>query len=65
MLCGAIVSCSPVSFSQTLDDELRQVPAADLAAQARLQGDAVRGAVVFFQHQMACAKCHSVGGSLA
>ncbi len=64
ILCLAIVPCSRVSFSQTLDDELRQSPAAELAAQSRLQGDAARGAVVFFQHQMACSKCHSVGGSL-
>ena len=64
VLWMALVSCGSVSFSQTLDDELRQVPGADLAAQSRLQGDAARGAVVFFQHQMACSKCHSVGGSL-
>ena len=53
-LCVALFPCSRVLFSQTLDDELRQSPAADLAAQSRLQGDAARGAVVFFQHQMAC-----------
>ena len=63
MLCVAIVGCSRVSFSQTLDDELRLTPATELAAQSRLQGDAARGAVVFFQHQMACSRCHSVGGS--
>ncbi len=64
ILCVALFPCSRVLFSQTLDDELRQSPAAELAAQSRLQGDAARGAVVFFQHQMACSKCHSVGGSL-
>ena len=53
---------SPVS-AQTLDAELQQVPAKELAAQARTEGDAVRGAVVFFQPHMACSKCHSVGGS--
>lgn len=63
-LCVALFPCSRVASSQTLDDELRQSTAADLAAQSRLQGDAARGAVVFFQHQMACSKCHSVGGSL-
>ncbi len=36
------------------------MPAAELAALARKEGDAVRGAVVFFQPQMACAKCHAV-----
>ncbi len=64
LLWVGFVPCSLAAFSQTLDDELRQSVAADLAAQSRLQGDAVRGAVVFFQHQMACSKCHSVGGSL-
>ena len=38
------------------------MPAAELALTlAKQDGDAVRGAVVFFQQQMACAKCHSVG----
>jgi putative heme-binding domain-containing protein len=49
--------------AQLLDEALRKVPAAELADQARRQGDAVRGAVVFFQQHMACSKCHSVGGS--
>ncbi|MBC7966687.1 MAG: heme-binding protein, partial [Fuerstia sp.] len=64
LLWVAIVPCSLVAFSQTLDDELQQSTTADLAAQSRLQGDSARGAVVFFQHQMACSRCHSVGGSL-
>ena len=64
LLWVAMAPCCTVSFSQTLDDELRQSPATELAAQSRLQGDAARGAVVFFQHQMACSRCHSVGGSL-
>ena len=46
---------------QTLDEDLRRVSAVDLAGLARIQGDASRGAVVFFQHHMACSKCHSVG----
>ncbi|ADB18904.1 heme-binding protein [Pirellula staleyi DSM 6068] len=49
------------SGAQTLEDDLRQVPAADLAAQAKLEGDAIRGAVLFFQQHMACSKCHAVG----
>ncbi|MEZ6057344.1 MAG: DUF6797 domain-containing protein [Planctomycetaceae bacterium] len=56
--------CSTTLFAQSLDAELRQSPAEGLAVEAKVRGDAVRGAVVFFQHQMACSKCHSVGGSL-
>jgi len=36
-------------------------PAAEFAALAKEQGDAARGAVVFFQQQLACAKCHAIG----
>jgi putative heme-binding domain-containing protein len=57
VLCGEMNSAA----AQALDEELRQVPAAELAAQARASGDAARGAVVFFQHYMACSKCHAVG----
>lgn len=48
-------------FAQTLEEDLLRVPATELAGLARQEGDAVRGAVVFFQHHMACSKCHSVG----
>jgi putative heme-binding domain-containing protein len=48
---------------QTLDDELKQMPAGEIAALAKSQGDAVRGAIVFFQPHMACAKCHVVGNT--
>jgi putative heme-binding domain-containing protein len=47
--------------AQTLEDELRRMPASELAALAKSEGDAVRGAIVFFQPYMACAKCHVVG----
>ena len=53
----------PVAAQSTLslDEDLRRVSAAELAALAKQDGDAIRGAVVFFQHHMACSKCHSVG----
>jgi putative heme-binding domain-containing protein len=50
--------------AQSLDEMLRTLPPAELALQAKADGDAARGAIVFFQQQMACAKCHSVGGTL-
>ena len=46
--------------AQTLDEDLRRSPPAELVALAQRDGDAARGGVVFFQHQMACSKCHSV-----
>ncbi len=33
-----------------------------LAPEARLQGDAARGAIVFHQPHMACVKCHTLDG---
>ncbi len=47
--------------AQTLDETLRQQPVAELVRLAKTDGDATRGAVVFFQHYMACSKCHAVG----
>jgi putative heme-binding domain-containing protein len=49
--------------AQTLDETLRQTPASELAALAKSEGDAARGAVVFFQPHMLCAKCHLVGSA--
>jgi putative heme-binding domain-containing protein len=51
--------------AQSLDVELQQVPIKDLVVAARELGDAARGAVVFFQPQMACSKCHAVGKGTA
>ena len=45
----------------SLHEQLQAMPAADLVKLARQEGDAARGAVVFFQPFMLCAKCHSVG----
>lgn len=62
--CAALLAfvglASPVA-AQMLDDELKRLPAAELAALAKTEGDATRGAVVFFQPHMACVKCHVVG----
>ncbi len=55
---------TPVA-AQTLEDQLKSVPASQLAAQAKQEGDAVRGAIVFHQQQMACSKCHTVSGAAA
>lgn len=47
--------------AQSLEVLLRQQSPEALVAQARNEGDAVRGAIVFFQPTLACSKCHSVG----
>lgn len=63
----ALIICSCALSAvrgQTLDERLRQAPAAELAKLARQAGDAQRGALVFFQPHMACAKCHPIGEPL-
>ena len=44
----------PVPLAQ----ELAKIPAAELAQQARANGDAKRGATIFFNQALSCAKCH-------
>jgi hypothetical protein len=51
-----IVPCSARAADSTLT--LQQLPIADLAKAVRARGDAARGAVLFFQPFLACAKCH-------
>jgi putative heme-binding domain-containing protein len=43
---------------QSLQKKLEAEPVAELAHAAREQGDAGRGAVLFFQTFLTCAKCH-------
>ena len=47
-------------LGQTLEESLLAEPASRLAADALDQGDAKRGAVVFYQPFMSCRKCHHV-----
>ncbi len=46
------------SADQTLQDRLANESPAELAKAARTRGDAGRGAVLFFQPFLTCAKCH-------
>lgn len=57
----AVMAMVSTGEAQTLDEELRGVPVAELVALAKSEGDASRGAVLFFQQQMSCSKCHAVG----
>ncbi len=50
-------------FFQSLEERLLSEPVAALASEAREQGDAARGAVVFHQQSLQCAVCHSAGQS--
>jgi putative heme-binding domain-containing protein len=64
LLFALRVASADENLQQTgpaLEAELQQSSAQDLADAARDLGDAARGAVVFFQPQMACSKCHSTG----
>lgn len=60
-ICFLLVGRAAFAETQTLDDALRQQPASELVRLAKAEGDATRGAVVFFQHYMNCSKCHAVG----
>ena len=48
----------PAGMAQSLEDELKLAGAANLVKAARELGDAQRGAVVFYQPQLACTRCH-------
>ena len=63
-LALALAALAPAAAGQSLEESLQREAEADpagLARSAREQGDAARGAVVFFQPRMACSKCHAVG----
>lgn len=49
-----------VSLAGQLEAALQQVDSGKLADEAKSQGDAARGAVVFFRPDVGCSKCHSV-----
>jgi putative heme-binding domain-containing protein len=45
----------------TLEKELFEEDAAELGEAARERGDAVRGAILFYQQHLTCTKCHEYG----
>ncbi|MBI2477492.1 MAG: c-type cytochrome [Planctomycetia bacterium] len=61
----AALSTFPTSFGRTLEERLLAEPASALADAARTDGDASRGAIVFYQPFMACSKCHVHGDAEA
>ncbi len=52
------VDSSTQLLAQDLERQLASEPAATLARAAREEGDAKRGAILFHQPHLACAKCH-------
>ncbi len=60
-----LVGLSAVGKAQNLETELLQIKPEVLAREAIEKGDAQRGAILFFQAYMSCAKCHSVSDSKA
>ena len=54
-----VVACvDQPSFAQTLNEKLVEEDLSKLAADARKTGDIVRGAILFHQGNINCAKCH-------
>ena len=53
-----VATISQSTAAQALERELLALGSAKLAAAARAQGDAKRGAVVFFQKRLNCTRCH-------
>ena len=61
VLVIATFVCTEFASAQFIEQNLKRIAPQELADMAMREGDAARGAVVFFQPSMACSKCHSVG----
>ncbi len=58
LLASFATSLHAAEPNATLHEQLAKEPPAELAKAAREHGDAARGAVLFFQPFLSCAKCH-------
>src|SRR5262249_39740087 len=58
VLLSVLPSARPADPPPTLQQRLAKEPVGALARAARARGDAGRGAVLFFQPFLTCAKCH-------
>ncbi|MFP6762403.1 MAG: hypothetical protein VB858_02255, partial [Planctomycetaceae bacterium] len=56
-----LIGAGNVASGQSLSERLKAEPAAALAAAARQQGQAVRGAILFPQQKLGCTGCHAPG----
>ena len=57
---ACLISGAAACHAQQLEQQLLAESASVLARDAKANGDAARGAIVFHQPHMACATCHSV-----
>ena len=62
LICGALFAAALFVQGEqrpkSLEGQLRAIGARKLVAEARAKGDAQRGAVVFYQRQLQCTRCH-------
>lgn len=56
-----LATLSSQSHAQTLTQKLKAEVVAELAAEAREKGSAVRGAILFSQQKLGCVNCHAAG----
>ena len=63
VLLAVIAATTPLSAQgvKSIVDELNAVGTQTIVADAMLRGDANRGAILFHQMHMQCAKCHGTG----
>lgn len=57
---SVVAAVDAADESLTFEQRLQAEDAADLAREARDKGDAGRGAIVFYQPQLNCIKCHTM-----
>ena len=53
-----LAAADPMRQAESLEEQLSRTNAGELARQARLRGDARRGALVFYRSAAGCVKCH-------
>ena len=59
----SLASLVSLPSAQDLETELLALTSEALAEAARTEGDAARGAVVFYQPELACTRCHVAGAA--
>ncbi len=63
LLTAWLCAAAAMVRAQSLESELQRMDVSDLIDSVRQLGDAARGAIVFHQPGLACAKCHRVSNA--